>query len=151
MSVLFAMNSEFVMNIGVCFLVDLSIAHHIIAPASPCSHTLNAHPHPVHNCVCLVSSYTVPSFSLLYLPTHPPPFHLNQALTIHLSHPPGDILIFMTGAEDIEATCFVLADRVQQVGEGVPPLVILPIYANVWLMSVFIVFTCTMFKIFACK
>ena len=27
--------------------------------------------------------------------------------------PPGDILIFMTGQEDIEATCFVLADRVE--------------------------------------
>jgi hypothetical protein len=52
-----------------------------------------------------------------------------------LSHPPGDILIFMTGAEDIEATCFVLAERVQQVGEGVPPLVILPIYANVRFFS----------------
>ena len=26
---------------------------------------------------------------------------VKQALTIHLSHPPGDILIFMTGQEDV--------------------------------------------------
>jgi pre-mRNA-splicing factor ATP-dependent RNA helicase DHX38/PRP16 len=55
---------------------------------------------------------------------------VKQALTIHLSYPPGDILIFMTGQEDIEATCFVLADRVRAVGEGVPPMVILPIYSQ---------------------
>ncbi|CAM9349618.1 unnamed protein product, partial [Heterosigma akashiwo] len=30
---------------------------------------------------------------------------VKQALTIHLSNPPGDILIFMTGQEDIETTC----------------------------------------------
>ncbi len=27
---------------------------------------------------------------------------------MHLGHPPGDILIFMTGQEEIEATCFSL-------------------------------------------
>ena len=32
---------------------------------------------------------------------------VKQALQIHLSHPPGDILIFMTGQEDIETTCEV--------------------------------------------
>ena len=34
---------------------------------------------------------------------------VKQALAIHLSHPPGDILIFMTGQEDIEVTCAVMA------------------------------------------
>lgn len=32
---------------------------------------------------------------------------VKQALQIHLSHGPGDILIFMTGQEDIETTCEV--------------------------------------------
>ena len=32
---------------------------------------------------------------------------MKQALTVHLSFPPGDILVFMTGQEDIEATCQV--------------------------------------------
>ncbi|RKP27297.1 P-loop containing nucleoside triphosphate hydrolase protein [Syncephalis pseudoplumigaleata] len=33
---------------------------------------------------------------------------VKQALSVHLSHGPGDILIFMTGQEDIETTCEVL-------------------------------------------
>ena len=33
---------------------------------------------------------------------------VKQALQIHLSHGAGDILIFMTGQEDIEITCQVL-------------------------------------------
>lgn len=33
---------------------------------------------------------------------------VKQALQIHISHPPGDILIFMTGQEDIEVTCAVI-------------------------------------------
>lgn len=34
---------------------------------------------------------------------------VKQTLAIHLSQPAGDILIFMTGQEDIEATCSALA------------------------------------------
>lgn len=55
---------------------------------------------------------------------------VKQALTIHLSHPPGDILIFMTGQEDIEATCFVLAERIASLGEGVAALLLLPMYSQ---------------------
>jgi pre-mRNA-splicing factor ATP-dependent RNA helicase DHX38/PRP16 len=36
---------------------------------------------------------------------------VKQALAIHLSHPPGDILIFMTGQEDIETVCEVRVGR----------------------------------------
>ena len=39
---------------------------------------------------------------------------VQQALAIHVGQGPGDILIFMTGQEDIEATCVLLADRVSQ-------------------------------------
>jgi len=55
---------------------------------------------------------------------------VQQALAIHVGQGPGDILIFMTGQEDIEATCVLLADRVSQVGEDVPALTILPIYSQ---------------------
>jgi len=55
---------------------------------------------------------------------------VKQALAIHLSHPPGDILIFMTGQEDIEATCQVIADRLEQLGTEVPPISLLPIYSQ---------------------
>ncbi len=54
---------------------------------------------------------------------------VKQVLAIHLSHPPGDILVFMTGQEDIEATCFVLADRMGKV-DGAPPLMVLPMYSQ---------------------
>lgn len=33
---------------------------------------------------------------------------VKQAIAVHLGHPAGDILIFMTGQEEIEATCFTL-------------------------------------------
>jgi len=33
---------------------------------------------------------------------------VKQAIAVHLGHPDGDILIFMTGQEEIEATCFAL-------------------------------------------
>ncbi len=54
---------------------------------------------------------------------------MKQALTIHLQNGPGDILIFMTGQEDIEATCFLIADRITKLESGVPPIMVLPIYS----------------------
>jgi len=54
---------------------------------------------------------------------------VKQVLTIHLSHPPGDVLVFMTGQEDIEALCQVLADRIAQL-DGAPPLLLLPMYSQ---------------------
>jgi pre-mRNA-splicing factor ATP-dependent RNA helicase DHX38/PRP16 len=54
---------------------------------------------------------------------------VKQALTIHLSMPPGDILIFMTGQEDIEATCEILAERIATL-ERVSPLLLLPMYSQ---------------------
>jgi pre-mRNA-splicing factor ATP-dependent RNA helicase DHX38/PRP16 len=54
---------------------------------------------------------------------------VKQTLAIHLSHPPGDILVFMTGQEDIEVTCAVLAERLAQL-DDTAPLAILPIYSQ---------------------
>ena len=36
---------------------------------------------------------------------------VKQTLAIHLSQPAGDILVFMTGQEDIEVTCQVLKGK----------------------------------------
>lgn len=66
---------------------------------------------------------------------------VKQALAIHLTRPlPGDILVFMTGQEDIEATCELLADRLETLQQErktknestatVPDLWILPIYSQ---------------------
>ncbi|CAO3619118.1 unnamed protein product [Cunninghamella echinulata] len=54
---------------------------------------------------------------------------VKQALSIHLAQPKGDILIFMTGQEDIEITCQVLRERLEQLDDP-PPLDILPIYSQ---------------------
>eukprot|EP01117_Protostelium_nocturnum_P013284 TRINITY_DN4942_c1_g2_i1.p1 TRINITY_DN4942_c1_g2~~TRINITY_DN4942_c1_g2_i1.p1 ORF type:complete len:1124 (+),score=313.50 TRINITY_DN4942_c1_g2_i1:133-3504(+) len=54
---------------------------------------------------------------------------VKQVLTVHLSHPPGDILVFMTGQEDIEATCGIVRERLENV-DGAPPLLMLPIYSQ---------------------
>jgi pre-mRNA-splicing factor ATP-dependent RNA helicase DHX38/PRP16 len=52
-----------------------------------------------------------------------------QILQIHLTHPPGDILVFMTGQEDVETTCEVVTDRLAAL-EAPPPLALLPIYSQ---------------------
>ena len=54
---------------------------------------------------------------------------VKQALAIHVGGNPGDILIFMTGQEDIEVTCMVLADKLKEM-ENPPPMAILPIYSQ---------------------
>jgi pre-mRNA-splicing factor ATP-dependent RNA helicase DHX38/PRP16 len=55
---------------------------------------------------------------------------VKQAMTIHLGTPTdeGDILIFMTGQEDIEVTCYILADKLSA-RKDAPALEILPIYS----------------------
>ena len=57
---------------------------------------------------------------------------VKQALTVHLSSGPGDILIFMTGQEEIETVTYTLEERVEQLmSEGTcPPLNVLPIYSQ---------------------
>jgi len=59
---------------------------------------------------------------------------VKQAMTIHITSPPGDILIFMTGQDEIEAACHALAERMEQMMSSsnklVPKLLILPIYSQ---------------------
>ncbi|GJQ12399.1 hypothetical protein GpartN1_g4190.t1 [Galdieria partita] len=55
---------------------------------------------------------------------------VRQVLQIHLQAAiPGDILVFMTGQEDIEVTCETIASRLEKL-EGAKPLLILPIYSQ---------------------
>lgn len=54
---------------------------------------------------------------------------VKQAIQIHLQSTEGDILIFMPGQEDIEVTCEVIQERLEQV-DNAPPLSILPIYSQ---------------------
>ncbi|KAL7556461.1 hypothetical protein ACA910_021035 [Epithemia clementina (nom. ined.)] len=55
---------------------------------------------------------------------------VKQTLQIHFNSPPGDILIFMTGQEDIEGTCQVLAEKMEKLGQDSSPLLVLPMYSQ---------------------
>ena len=57
---------------------------------------------------------------------------LLTVLEIHLSEPEGDILVFLTGQEEIDTSCEILAERLAALGMAtgeIPPLIILPVYA----------------------
>lgn len=56
---------------------------------------------------------------------------VKQVVTIHLanSKSDGDILVFMTGQEDIEATCELIKERLDLL-ENPPPLDVYPIYST---------------------
>ncbi|XP_048376075.2 pre-mRNA-splicing factor ATP-dependent RNA helicase DHX16 isoform X1 [Stegostoma tigrinum] len=51
-------------------------------------------------------------------------------LQIHVTQAPGDILVFLTGQEEIETTCEMLQDRCRRLGSKIAELLVLPIYAN---------------------
>ncbi|KAK2184226.1 hypothetical protein NP493_276g03006 [Ridgeia piscesae] len=53
-----------------------------------------------------------------------------SVLQIHVSQPPGDILVFLTGQEEIETAQEMLQERTRKLGTKIKELVILPIYAN---------------------
>ena len=61
--------------------------------------------------------------------TAPSPSPIPIPIFIFITALLGDILVFMTGQEDIEATCVVVAERLQEI-ENVKPLAILPIYSQ---------------------
>ena len=52
-------------------------------------------------------------------------------LQIHVSQPlNGDILVFMTGQEEIETAAEILTQRCRSLGSRIAELIICPIYAN---------------------
>lgn len=54
---------------------------------------------------------------------------LLTVMEIHLREPEGDILLFLTGAEEIDQACAQLHERMKSLGSAVPELVILPVYS----------------------
>ncbi|KRY37929.1 ATP-dependent RNA helicase DHX8 [Trichinella spiralis] len=54
---------------------------------------------------------------------------LITVMQIHLTEPPGDILVFLTGQEEIDTACEVLYERMKSLGPDVPELIILPVYS----------------------
>ncbi|KAL5012827.1 hypothetical protein ScPMuIL_011378 [Solemya velum] len=53
-----------------------------------------------------------------------------SVLQIHCSQPEGDILVFLTGQEEIETANEMLQERTKKLGSKIRELMILPIYAN---------------------
>ncbi|KAL5715520.1 RNA helicase [Ranunculus cassubicifolius] len=52
-------------------------------------------------------------------------------LQIHLMEPEGDILLFLTGQEEIDHACQSLYVRMKKLGKNVPELIILPVYSSI--------------------
>lgn len=63
----------------------------------------------------------------------PEPDYLDAAMItvmqIHLSEPAGDILVFLTGQEEIDVCCETLYTRMEALGDLAPELIILPVYS----------------------
>lgn len=51
-------------------------------------------------------------------------------MQIHLTEPSGDILLFLTGQEEIDTSCEILYERMKALGPNVPELMICPIYSR---------------------
>ena len=54
---------------------------------------------------------------------------LVTVMQIHLTEPAGDILLFLTGQEEIDTSCEILFERMKALGPSVPELIILPVYS----------------------
>jgi ATP-dependent RNA helicase DHX8/PRP22 len=50
-------------------------------------------------------------------------------MQIHLSEPAGDILMFLTGQEEIDTACQILNERMSKLGNDAPLLIVLPVYS----------------------
>ncbi|UKK01277.1 DEAD-box family helicase [Theileria orientalis] len=60
---------------------------------------------------------------------------VEKCISIHISQPPGDVLIFMTGQDDINITCELLDNKLYKLIESsssglINPFVVLPIYST---------------------
>ncbi len=55
---------------------------------------------------------------------------LITVMQIHLAEPPGDILLFLTGQEEIDTACQILYERMKSLGKLAPKLNIFPVYST---------------------
>ncbi|SCV06013.1 LANO_0H20186g1_1 [Lachancea nothofagi CBS 11611] len=54
---------------------------------------------------------------------------LDTVMEIHINEGCGDILVFLTGQEEIDTCCEVLYERVKTLGDTIQELLILPVYS----------------------
>lgn len=53
----------------------------------------------------------------------------NELPVIKIIYSTGDILVFLTGQEEIDTACEILYERMKSLGPDVPELIILPVYS----------------------
>ena len=81
-------------------------------------------------------TFTIPGrlypVEILYT-KEPEPDYLEASIItvmqIHLSEPAGDILVFLTGQEEIDTCAEILHGRMKQLSDLAPKLIILPVYS----------------------
>lgn len=54
---------------------------------------------------------------------------LDAVVQIHINEGAGDILVFLTGQEEIDSCCEILYERVKTLGDTIGELLILPVYS----------------------
>eukprot|EP00742_Colponemidia_sp_Colp-10_P006926 GILJ01007431.1.p1 GENE.GILJ01007431.1~~GILJ01007431.1.p1 ORF type:complete len:700 (+),score=114.79 GILJ01007431.1:46-2145(+) len=55
---------------------------------------------------------------------------IRTVISIHMCEPPGDILLFLTGEEEIENACRTIAKEVQKLGAEVGEMLVVPLYSS---------------------
>ena len=55
---------------------------------------------------------------------------IRTVVQIHLSEPAGDVLVFLTGEEEIEEACRKIQDEVKRFGPKAGPVKVLPLYSS---------------------
>ncbi|MQL76686.1 hypothetical protein Taro_009101 [Colocasia esculenta] len=55
---------------------------------------------------------------------------IRTVVQIHMCEPPGDILVFLTGEEEIEDACRKLTKEVSNLGDQVGPVKVVPLYST---------------------
>ncbi|WEJ96399.1 DEAH-box ATP-dependent RNA helicase prp22 [Yamadazyma tenuis] len=55
---------------------------------------------------------------------------LDSVIQIHVSEPEGDILVFLTGQDEIDTGCEILYEKAKALGDTIQELIILPVYSS---------------------
>ncbi|KAJ7559137.1 hypothetical protein O6H91_04G072000 [Diphasiastrum complanatum] len=55
---------------------------------------------------------------------------IRTVVQIHICEPPGDILVFLTGEEEIEDACRKITREIQNLGDQVGPVKVVPLYST---------------------
>ncbi|KAL7673714.1 hypothetical protein ACOME3_008566 [Neoechinorhynchus agilis] len=70
----------------------------------------------------------------IYYTRAPEPDYIDAAITtvlqIHVTQPLGDILVFLTGQEEIETSTEILQDKIRRLGSKIAELIVIPIYST---------------------